>query len=106
MGGGMGGGCGFSEAYEAYEVKNKRQKLRCLLLLRKKIFFLYIYEVITWDFFLKRPSKLILLIYPLQAPAPRNFISYRNPGSSQHVSKFLKETAPKHVVSKNFQNSS
>ena len=35
----MGGGCGFSEAYEAYEVKNKRQKLRCLLLRRKKVFF-------------------------------------------------------------------
>jgi hypothetical protein len=34
--------------YEAYEVKNKRKKLRCLLLHRKKIFILYIYDVITW----------------------------------------------------------
>ena len=33
--------------YEAYEVKNKRQKLRCLLLRRKKNCF-FIYEVITW----------------------------------------------------------
>jgi hypothetical protein len=32
----------------SYEAKNKRQKLRCLLLRRKKIFF-YIYEVITWE---------------------------------------------------------
>jgi hypothetical protein len=40
----MGGGCGFSEAYEAYEVKNKRQKLRCLLLRRKNIYiYIYIY---------------------------------------------------------------
>jgi hypothetical protein len=30
----VGGGRG--RAYEAYEVKNKRQKLRCLLLRRKK----------------------------------------------------------------------
>jgi hypothetical protein len=42
--------------YEAYEVKNKRQKLRCLLPRRKKkiIFLLFmkcfvIYEVITWE---------------------------------------------------------
>jgi hypothetical protein len=34
--------------YEAYEVKNKRQKLRCLLLRRKKIY-LFIYEVIKTE---------------------------------------------------------
>jgi hypothetical protein len=36
-----GGGRG--EGYEAYEVKNKRQKMRCLLLRRKKknIIFLF-----------------------------------------------------------------
>jgi len=34
--------------YEAYEVKNKRQKLRCLLPCRKKNF-LFVYEVITWE---------------------------------------------------------
>jgi hypothetical protein len=32
--------------YEAHEVKNKREKVRCLLLRLKKIFFLY-YDVIT-----------------------------------------------------------
>jgi hypothetical protein len=42
--------------YEAYEVKNKRQKLRCLLLRRKKKYFLFNYEVITWEKILKRPS--------------------------------------------------
>jgi len=37
----VGGGRG--RVYEAYEVKNKRQKLRCLLLRRKKknIFYLF-----------------------------------------------------------------
>jgi hypothetical protein len=43
---GEGGGLGRRErgrVYEAYEVKNKRQKLRCLLLRRKKknIFYLF-----------------------------------------------------------------
>jgi hypothetical protein len=34
--------------YEAYELKNKREKLRCLLLRRKKKnMFFYIYDVIT-----------------------------------------------------------
>jgi hypothetical protein len=28
--------------YEAYEVKNEREKLRCLLLRRKKNFFFYL----------------------------------------------------------------
>ena len=34
---------GEGQVYEAYEVKNKRQKLRCLLLRRKKknIFYLF-----------------------------------------------------------------
>jgi hypothetical protein len=32
----------------SYEVKNKRGKLRCPLLRRKKNFFLCIYDVITW----------------------------------------------------------
>ena len=41
----VGGGRG--RVYEAYEVKNKRQKLRCLLPCRKKNF-LFVYEVITW----------------------------------------------------------
>jgi hypothetical protein len=42
-------GKGVVYAYEAYEAKNKRQKLRCLLLRRKKkTIFLFIYEVITW----------------------------------------------------------
>jgi hypothetical protein len=41
--------------YEAYEVKNKRQKLRCLLLRRKKIY-LFIYEVIIWE---KRKKALL-----------------------------------------------
>jgi hypothetical protein len=38
-----GGGGGRGRVYEAYEVKNKRQKLRCLLLRRKKknIFYLF-----------------------------------------------------------------
>jgi hypothetical protein len=38
---GEGGGRG--RVYEAYEVKNKRQKMRCLLLRRKKknIFYLF-----------------------------------------------------------------
>ena len=47
----MGGGRGRRErgrVYEAYEVKNKRQKLRCLLLRRKKIY-LFIYEVIKTE---------------------------------------------------------
>ena len=36
-------GKGVVYAYEAYEVKNKRQKLRCILLRRKKknIFYLF-----------------------------------------------------------------
>ena len=34
-----GEGKGGVRVYEAYEVKNKRQKLRCLLLRRKKNFF-------------------------------------------------------------------
>ena len=46
---GEGAGKGVVYAYEAYEAKNKRQKLRCLLLRRKKkTIFLFIYEVITW----------------------------------------------------------
>jgi len=43
--------------YEAYEVKNKRQKLRCLLLRRKKKYLLFIYEVITWEKNLKRGTN-------------------------------------------------
>jgi hypothetical protein len=35
----------------------KREKLRCLLLRRKKNFFLYIYAVITWEKIYKRPSN-------------------------------------------------
>jgi hypothetical protein len=50
MGGWVGGGRGQGgvRVYEAYEVKNKRGKLRCLLM-RRKMFFLYIYDVITWE---------------------------------------------------------
>ena len=39
---------GEGRVYEAYEVKNKRQKLRCLLSPEKEKYFLFIYEVITW----------------------------------------------------------
>jgi len=40
----------------SYEAKNKRQKLRCLLLRRKKKnIFLLIYDVITWE---KRKKSL------------------------------------------------
>jgi hypothetical protein len=48
MGGGMGGGVSEGEGkggvrvYETYEVKNKRGKIRCLLLRRKKIFYLHL----------------------------------------------------------------
>jgi len=52
----VGGGWEWGRVYEAYEVKNKRQKLRCLLLRRKKKYFLFNYEVITWEKILKRPS--------------------------------------------------
>ncbi len=41
--GGIGG-----EVYEAYEVKNIREKLRCLLPEKEKYFF-YIHDVITWE---------------------------------------------------------
>ena len=46
------------KVYEAYEVKQKREKLLCLLLRRKKIIYIYIYvyEVFTWEFFKKRPT--------------------------------------------------
>ena len=50
VGGGRGGSKGFEFArggegrvYEAYEVKNKRQKLRCLLLRRKKEIFVFLF---------------------------------------------------------------
>ena len=47
----VGGGRG--RVYEAYEVKNKRQKLRCLLLRRKKknIFYLFM-KSLLWKKFL------------------------------------------------------
>ncbi len=32
-----------------YEAKNKRQKLRCLLLPSQKKIFFYLYDVITWE---------------------------------------------------------
>jgi hypothetical protein len=43
VGGRGGGGRGGGSVYEAHEVKNKRQKSRCLLLRRKKknIFYLF-----------------------------------------------------------------
>jgi hypothetical protein len=49
MGGGVGGGRGRrrGRVYEAYEVKNKRQKLRCLLP-EKENYYFFIYDVITW----------------------------------------------------------
>ena len=53
MNGRREGSEGEGAIYEAYEVKNKRQNLRCLLLRRKKIF-LFIYEVITWGKLYKR----------------------------------------------------
>ena len=34
---------GEGRVYEAYEVKNKRQKLRCLLLRRKKEIFVFLF---------------------------------------------------------------
>jgi hypothetical protein len=37
-----GEGKGGVWVYEAYEVKHKREKLRCLLLRRKRIFFLHL----------------------------------------------------------------
>jgi hypothetical protein len=39
----LGGAQGRGWVYEAYEVKNKREKIRCLLLRRKKkiIFFIF-----------------------------------------------------------------
>ena len=40
----------------SYEVKNKRDKLRCLLLQEKEKYLSFIYDVITWDFFYKLPS--------------------------------------------------
>jgi hypothetical protein len=43
---GWGLGWVVSEGYEAYEIKKKRGKLRCLILRRKKIF-LNFYDVIT-----------------------------------------------------------
>jgi hypothetical protein len=42
VGGGMGGWVGGVKVYEAYELKKKREKLRCLLLRRKKIFYIYL----------------------------------------------------------------
>jgi hypothetical protein len=44
---------GRGRVYEAYEVKNKRQKLRCLLLRRKKknIFYLFM-KSLLWKKFL------------------------------------------------------
>jgi len=46
IGGWVGGGMGFEGAgrgfSEAYEAKNERQKMRCLLLRRKKNFFIYL----------------------------------------------------------------
>jgi hypothetical protein len=41
VGEGRGQGVRGVRVYEAYEVKTKREKLRCLLLHRKKIFFLF-----------------------------------------------------------------
>ena len=46
--GGEGVGKGGVWVSLSYEAKNKRQKLRCLLLRRKKKNILFIYEVITW----------------------------------------------------------
>ena len=43
---GQKSGCRFMNV--AYEVKNKREKIRCLLLRQKKNFYIYIYDVITW----------------------------------------------------------
>jgi hypothetical protein len=43
--------------YEAYEVKNKREKLRCLLLPEKDFF--YIYDVITVYMGKKKKALLI-----------------------------------------------
>jgi hypothetical protein len=37
-----GEGKGGVRVYETYEVKNKREKLRCLLLHRKRFFFWYL----------------------------------------------------------------
>jgi hypothetical protein len=37
--------------YEACEVKKNGEKLRCLILRRKKNSFIYIYEACTWEFF-------------------------------------------------------
>jgi hypothetical protein len=56
MGSGRGrrGGCGFS----SYEVKNKSEKLRCLLLRRKKIVF---YDVIVKQIFYKRFSHFLIV---------------------------------------------
>jgi hypothetical protein len=47
-----GEGKGGVWVYEAYEVKNKREKLRCLLLHRKKknIFFIFM-KSLLWNFF-------------------------------------------------------
>jgi hypothetical protein len=42
--------------YEAYEVKNNREKLRCLLLRRKKKLLFYIYDVIVKQNFDERCS--------------------------------------------------
>jgi hypothetical protein len=55
--GGEGVGKGGVWVSLSYEAKNKRQKLRCLLLRRKKSFFLYIYEVITYG---KKEKKALL----------------------------------------------
>ena len=46
IGGRRGEGKGEVKVYEAYE--SKREKLRCLLLRGKRIFF-YINDVITWE---------------------------------------------------------
>jgi len=55
-GGGRERGGGTGAVYEAYEVKNKRQKMRCLLLHRKKknIFYLFMMSLL-WKFFINAP---------------------------------------------------
>jgi hypothetical protein len=50
--------------YEAYEVKNKRQKLRCLLLRRKKknIFYLFM-KSLLWKKFLNGALNTTLQVF-------------------------------------------
>jgi hypothetical protein len=54
--------------YEAYEVRKKRGKIRCLLLHRKKMFFFIFMTSLLWNFFKNGP--LTLLLSPSPAPGP------------------------------------